>query len=232
MILAALASLPGRPLEQVLRALRPQVDALHVLLSPVYGVVPAYCDELCDVVLMPTIDPGSGGKFAWARTWQGLYFACDDDILYPPDYVARVTEQIGRWDGRAAVSCWGRTYPAQPRDFWDWLGEGSYRPAVPQGRWVNHLGTGALAFDTALNLPDCWPTHNEEEIDFNVWAQHERLPLWLMARPADWPARIPVDPAAPTLFKQAKATAFAARNAGLAEIGRNGGWQVFRCASS
>jgi hypothetical protein len=221
--LAALTSIPGRPLEQVLRALRPQVDALHVLLDPAYRRIPRYCEDLCDEVALDEARLGSGGKFFWAQSWRGLYLCCDDDILYPKRYVVRMRSEVERWGGRAIVSCWGRIYPPHPLNFLDWQGTGSYRAATP-GAWVNHLGTGTLAFPTTLNVPARWPTHNDEEIDFNVWAQRQGRPLWCIEHPADWPPRLPLDPNAPTVFKAAKASGYAARNAGLASVE----WRVHR----
>jgi hypothetical protein len=223
--MAGMASIPGRPLARALRSLAPQVTRIGVVLNG-YTSVPSVVRELgCKWVLDPTNARNAAGKFHWARAWRGAYITVDDDVEYPPDYVEQLWAELQRWERRVVVSAWGRIYPEWPDGFFNWLGEGRYVEANPEARWVNYAGTGSLMWDTKrVKVPSMWYPPDQEEGLFNVWAQNRRVPLRQIAHPYDWPARIPLEAEAPTLFKDAKAEGFATRNAILED---GAPWRVY-----
>jgi hypothetical protein len=224
--LAAIATMPGRPLAVVLRALRPQVDRLHVYSNgrvQVPDAVRALADEWRE-------DPenlrGSAGKFAWADTWDGLYLGCDDDLLYPSDYVATMRAAVAQWDGRVIVTTHGRVLRPTAVRFDDAAFVGRTVHGTP-GQWLNYAGACGVAFHTALGVP-AFTRHNVEEPELAVWAQQQRVPIWLLPHRADWITSLlpPTMPPGSTIWLEEKAMGFRRRNAVLAPIGMNGGWQV------
>lgn len=209
--LAAVASLPGRPLARVLRSLRPQVDELAVYLNG-YPEVPSYVRELGCHWVRDDINQGSSAKLRWANRWGGYYFACDDDLIYPPDYVGRLLIELQLWDDQAIVTACGRTLRTHPASWYDWVGQASYIAAVPVARWINYLGGCAFAFHVKRGLPTNIIPSNEEEAVLSVWAQRKGVPIRLVQRPYDWPERIPLAPGSFTLYDAARQDGFETRS--------------------
>lgn len=228
---AGIASLPGRPLEQTLQSLRPQVDIIGVHLNG-YPSVPSYVTELSDFVLLSPENKGSSVKLHWVRHFDGLYFACDDDLWYPPEYVEvmrdEFTRHAGSWLGKRwthplFVTACGRTLKPDATRWNDWMGEHRYIEAVPEARWINYLGGCAFAFDTRnIVVPEITPP-NEEEAVLSAWAQCEGIPIRLVARPRDWPRRLALPSGAFTLYEAALRDRFRTRSAIIATVPQ---WRV------
>ena len=222
--LAVVVTMPGRPLEQALASLRPQVDELTVYCNG-FDSVPksvALADHMfCD----PDNNVGASGKFFLTRKWDGIYFACDDDLRYPPDYVQVMRDAVRRWDGQALVTCHGRVLHAGRFE----AARLTYRALddCPE-RWLNYPGSCALAFDTQLQVPDVFPKNNEESA-LAVWAQQHNIPIWLLPHRADWlQSLLPDKYDGPTIWKAEKAAGFANRNAMLSQVAD---WSVHQVAA-
>ena len=119
MIRASLASIPARrdSLRRVVESLLPQVDRLGVYLNG-YGDVPEFlADDRIDVARSEDHgDLGDAGKMFWAaEPGVDYHLACDDDILYPADYVARMVAEVDRYGRRALVGCHGALMHDRPR---------------------------------------------------------------------------------------------------------------------
>lgn len=188
-----------------------------------YTSVPSFLPGLADFVVLSS-NRGSSKKLSWAKDHPDtLYFACDDDLEYPPDYVTRMKTEWERWDPQAIVTACGRTLRKDAKAWHDWTGEHRYVAAVPQARWINYLGGCAFAFHTSLQLPSIDPP-NEEEAVLSAWAQREGVPIRLIARPYDWPKRIPLQPGAFTLYEAAQRERFATRSGVIQTVPR---WNVY-----
>ncbi len=187
---AALAAIPRRAgsLAEVLASLRPQVGRLCVYLNG-FGEVPGCVQDLADDFVL---DPDNGGaerKFWWVEEWSGIHLTCDDDFVYPPEYVDTMVAAVAQWHGRAICSAHGRTYLGDPEGVHDIAprsrGVVFYR--VPEGRWVNHCGTGVMAWDTRhVPIPRDWPERNMADMQVAVWAQRHRVPIWLVPHKSNW----------------------------------------------
>ena len=105
MIRAHLATFPPRSeiLMRTVESILPQVDLLCVCLNG-YDRVPA---ELADHdkirASIPEMDLKDAGKFAFPVAPDDIVFTIDDDILYPPDYVAETVRVFDRLDPSANV---------------------------------------------------------------------------------------------------------------------------------
>lgn len=212
--LAVVVTMPGRPLEQVLASLRPQVDELAVYCNG-FDSVPksaALADHVhCD----PGNHLGASAKFYLTRQWNGIYLACDDDLLYPPDYAQVMRDAVRQWDGQALVTCHGRVLHAGRFQ----AANSTYRALDDcPGRWLNYPGSCALAFNTRLEIPPVLPKNNEESA-LAVWAQLHGFPIWLLPHRADWlKSLLPHKYDGPTVWKAEKAAGFANRNAMLSQV--------------
>lgn len=228
-VVAALASLPRREtlLARVLQNLRPQVDDLRVYLNG-YESVPACVRELADHYVCDPANSGAERKFWWAEdVVDALYFACDDDILYPPDYVATLSAAL-EVRPRALVSAHGREYRGRPASVHhvEAGSVGIFHRRVDNGRWVNHAGTGVLAWDARhVRVPARWPVANVADMQLAIWAQAAQVPIWLVPHEAGWLSSPAVnDPLG--LFALSRAEGHACRTELLREHGRQFGWRL------
>ncbi len=228
MILAALATIPGREatLAQCLASLRPQVDVLRVICHDVQA--PPAAAALADEVVCIPDTAGSAAKLRWARAWKGTYLACDDDFLYPPDYVATMTDVLARYGGQALVTCHGRILTPHTKGFLDCT-----KKWPPQeetvAAWINYPGACALAFDTKLRVPSTVPGKNLEEVHLAVWAQQNRVPIALVPHAKGWLKYLLAEKEGPTIWQAEKSVGFKNRNAVLREHSRHSRWRVYEC---
>jgi len=100
MIRAHLATFPPRSdlLLQTVQTILPQVDLLCICLNE-YSAIPAGLGDLDKVqAIIPDRDLKDAGKFAFPVAPDDMVFTIDDDILYPPDYVASTLAAFDRLD--------------------------------------------------------------------------------------------------------------------------------------
>lgn len=170
---------------------------------------------------------GSAAKLHWADAWTGLYLGCDDDLHYPPDYVATMLQWVRRYKGKALVTCHGRTLAPGSVSFLNVTASSAPQQANG-GYWLNYPGGCAMAFDTRLGVPSRVPGKNLEEAHLAVWAQAQRVPIWLVPHRAGWLRYLLEGSKLPTIWTAEKNARFANRNAVLAPIGSGAGWKVYR----
>jgi hypothetical protein len=196
-VLAALASVPHRAhlLPKVLQSLRPQVDKLCIYLNG-YTKVPKCVLDFTDAYILDPVLGGAERKlFNWSsshggiRGFSGIRLSCDDDLCVCPGYAATMCAAVAHWHGRAIITAHGRTYQGKPRD-WHAIVPGSLgiiHNQVQTGAWVNHGGSGVMAWDTRqIRIPDKWPQRNLVDMQIAVWAQQNQIPIWLIPHKAKW----------------------------------------------
>jgi hypothetical protein len=233
--MAAMASQPRRAafLPEVLGTLLPQVDQIAIFLNG-YEKPPELVLELERAgrlrYELSRENLGAERKFRWASEWDGVYCTTDDDMLYPPDYVARMVDAVARWKGRALVACHGRTYKPRAGNVHDVMpgSVGLFYLRIDEGRWVNHAGTGVMAWDTRrLKVPTEWPEQNMADLQVALWAQQNKVPIWLIAHQAHWLKSLaPLDPKG--LYKTSQMQGHRRRNEAIKRHGSSKGWAVHR----
>ena len=111
-VLVGMASIPERERWSLLRAvgsLSPQCDRLVVCLNE-YEHPPKELARFHNVEVLMKGEDANGGdaeKFAAVDDWDGIVVTTDDDILYPPDYVARIRQGLEKWGTDHAVGFHG-----------------------------------------------------------------------------------------------------------------------------
>lgn len=228
-VMAALAAQQRRAhlLPRVLASLRPQVDRLAVYLNG-WTSVPACVEQLADSFVLSPENLGAEKKFHWADTWDGYYCTVDDDIVYPADYVQRMTGAVRRLGGRVLATAHGRVFLGRPSSVHNVTGAiGHYSRAVSVGRLVNHGGTGVMAWDAGkLKLPTSFPQVNLADMQLAIWAQQNSVPMWLVAHEAHWLTSLaPHDPDG--IYESSRLERHARRNSLLRGYGFRNHWQVF-----
>jgi len=186
-VFAGIASIPEREesLYSTLKTLINQVDAIGVYLDG-YEYLPGYIDEFggkvrcvhsCEV----TRDLGDAGKFLWVENHSGYYFTCDDDLLYPVDYISKTIACLQKygddvvvgWHGSFIIEGFESYYDKKSRRVFAF---GSQRAADTA---VHILGTGCLGFNTnkfSINIDD-FKTPNMADVYFAIKGQRHRIPF-------------------------------------------------------
>ena len=115
MITAQIASIPEREnmLQVVVNSLINQVDQLNVMLNG-YKDAPIFLKQLefhTDKLNYYATDneTGDAAKFFRVEQAKGLFFTCDDDIQYPPDYVQVMKKKLKEYDNKVILTNHGRT---------------------------------------------------------------------------------------------------------------------------
>jgi hypothetical protein len=96
MITANLATIKSRKdtLQQVIDSLKNQVDVVRVYAND-------YLPDVKDAQVFTGCDYTDNSKFFWLPKSRGIYLSCDDDLIYPPDYVETIIKGMWKYPG-----CW------------------------------------------------------------------------------------------------------------------------------
>jgi len=196
-----LATLPDRAdlLYRTLRSLAGQADLFRIYLDG-HTTIPHVPDEVAGrTVFMRARDDdrwrGDAGKFYWVEHDSGYHFSCDDDLIYPDDYVRRMCDAIEHYGRRAVIGVLGTRYHRPFNSYYlipTHVGEELLKVGVAHGLtedWPCHgLGTGGLAYHTStLRLRrDDFALPNMADVWFARVAHDQNVPCIAIARPRDW----------------------------------------------
>lgn len=202
MIIASIASLASRRplLEQVINSLAPQVDAICVYLNG-YDGIPAYLRHPKVVHAILSSEAGWRGAeakffpfdrdaFKAAPRWSDddVAFVCDDDIIYPPDYVEKMMECMARHPG-CAVCVHGSVLMDPFISYADsrYIARASGR--LSEDAQVHIPGTGTMAFrigDLPINLDDTFKWSHAVDPQVALLCRNLGLKIWSLPRPGYW----------------------------------------------
>lgn len=189
--IASLASIPPRieNLRKTVASLLPQVDRLNVYLNG-YASVPSFLEnpKISVARSQDHGDLGDAGKFYWCEQAVGLQITCDDDIVYPSDYVEVMTRHVERYGRRAIVSLHGSIL-VQP--FLGYFKSRQIRHCnadVETDAFVHVAGTGVAAWhaDTIKLRRADFKLPNMGDIWMSVAAKRAAVPLVSVAHRKGW----------------------------------------------
>lgn len=196
-IYAGMATVSGNEvaLRAAVTSLLPQVDGLFIYLNG-FSEVPSFLRGFDKVKCH--LDPdgtryGDAGKF-WGlgQVRDAIYLTCDDDILYPKDYIARMTQELADCGGQSVICVHGSLL-IQPLENFYANGARSvlhFANELIRRRQVHVPGTGTCAFHSAVvdialdhfaapNMADIWLTKFMAEKDIVSFAVPHRKG-WLL----------------------------------------------------
>jgi hypothetical protein len=191
-VTASLASIPERreTLEQVTASLLPQVDRLNVYLNN-YPEVPSFLDHE-KIRVIRSQDEGDirdNGKFYFLDAApRGYYFAVDDDIAYPPDYVQELILKLDQYDHRLIAGVHGVVFPNPIERFYKDRTVFSFKHARERDTFVNLLGTATVAFHTdtlELSLAD-FKAPGMADLWLALAAKRQKIPMISIQREQGW----------------------------------------------
>lgn len=92
------------------------------------------------------------GKFAFLGEGE-IYFTCDDDIYFPPDYIERTLEALNKYPN-AILTYHGRKLKGKGLNYYYGHNQYHFLRTVKQDTMIDIPGTGVMAFDSSKWKPD------------------------------------------------------------------------------
>lgn len=181
-VFIGIASIPSREktLEKTIKSLINQVHELGVYLNN-WDYVPNYLkhDKIKIIKSQDEGDFGDAGKFYWVDNFSGYYFTCDDDIIYPDNYIKKTIDKIEKNKRSAVIGFHGSIikdnftnyYSSHSRDVYH------FKNNIVSDTRVHILGTGTVGFHTStinVNFKD-FKTPNMADIYFAKLAQEQQV---------------------------------------------------------
>ncbi len=210
MIVGMLATYPPRDasLRRAVASVAPQLDRLVVVLNG-YDIVPDWLAAHANVTaVIPDSDTKDTGKYVAPPDGARWLFTLDDDILYPPDYVARslaghacAAERLGTprimagylgWTYRRARFLGARWIRRLIRYNPDYIANSShcvdFRAGLDRAWIVEGLGTGVAVMRAADAPPFAYVRDAQRFIDVRLgsWCFDRGILQVCLPRPAGW----------------------------------------------
>lgn len=199
-ITASLATIPRRvaALEHMIDTLIGQVDHMNIFLNGFEDKdIPEYLLWNWENIHLyrsrdePFGDRGDAGKFFNVQNIKGWHFICDDDILYPKDYVSSMIEKSEEHDRKYVIGCHGGDFNKFPViDSYKCRTNMSHykKTAVPNDYLVHFLATNSVCFhdDTITLSEDDFPEANMADIWLGLAAQTKQVGMLCREKEAGW----------------------------------------------
>jgi len=187
-------------LKKTIMSLKDQCDEIHVYLNDYYKP-----SNISNVYFYPGEDiykdTGDLGKFLFQHNY-GFYLTCDDDIIYPKDYVKRIIK--GCEKHKCPVGFHGSIL--KPKDKYY---NNSKRKKIhftnqlEKDVYVNMLGTGTVGFNcTEINIPFYeFRRKNMADVWFAIFCQERRMPMVCLGRKKNYLISQKLDDKIKTIYK-------------------------------
>lgn len=207
MVIACFASIAPRraALQRALSSILPQVDRVFVYLNGAAQPWP----EMDHPKITWAFSRAEGWKGSEAKFWWSdaskfrhlelagvdAYFCCDDDILYPRDYVQKMREALGRHP-EDLVGVHGVRIREPVTGYHQSINVfAGFRVGLKWDTQVHLLGTGTVAFAPAawagLLSFDSFPVPNMADLWLALCARQAGRKLWAVRRPQMWLRALP-----------------------------------------
>lgn len=185
MITAKIASLPKRErlLKRTVESLRPQVDNIFVALNG-YQHTPDFLD-FGEYVHLDN-STGDAAKFYDIENINGYVLTCDDDLIYPPNYVSYMIRGLHRHN--AITTLHGKVYPRPVTTFKNTKLSVQCLRNLYEDVKVEVPGTGVLCFHTDmidLNYKD-FKLPNMADIWMGKFAHEQNVDIVALAHDASY----------------------------------------------
>jgi len=107
-VVASIATMKEREesLKLTVQSLDHQVDKINIYLHG-YNEIPQWIKENKKIEVGQGADNADNDKFFWVPRTTGFHLICDDDIIYPDDYVEKVKRDLAEYEYKAVISYLG-----------------------------------------------------------------------------------------------------------------------------
>lgn len=216
-VVVSLCSIPSRSksLKKTIDSLKSQVDIIYLFLDG-YESCPDFVKNNYKIRLIKAPEgssPRDNAKFIpfnelKKSLGEFYYFTCDDDIVYPADYVNTHIRSLRVFDNKIVLGVHGVVVSENPRSYFKnrfiYHFEDDY---LSDYALVNNLGTGTVAFHSSVIKEidvDKWPQGGMIDIFFGQLCYRENIPMIALPRHSGWLYADPEAAETPTLFGEFK----------------------------
>lgn len=123
-----------------------------------------------------------------------IYLTCDDDIIYPPDYVENIKIKMNMYPGHI-IAHHGRILLAKGVDYYHAHTSYKFFKKLETDRIIDVAGTGVCAFNTEIFRPAHISNDHRKRMSdllFSYEAAKAGIPIMCCDRPDNWIQQIPV----------------------------------------
>lgn len=131
---------------------------------------------------------GDAHKFVSAGQDSGIFFACDDDLIYPHDYIEKQIDALKRYDNKAIIGLHGVIIKPNARHYYAdrivYHGLKYRKKDIV----VHLVATCSCAWDMSVvkfGFNDCTES-GMADIWLGLYAQRHNVPSVAVAYPPDW----------------------------------------------
>lgn len=189
MIVAGIATIPTR-IEQVkktIESLLPQVDSIHLCCNGNSTEPPCFYTPHLSHPKIGIFVGGGSDEQKFREITGDIYLSCDDDLIYPPNYVEVIKQKLERYD---IVTFHGRNFNHFPINSYYKSAGSKYRclDKVATDVSVQVGGTGCMAFNPdkfSISLKD-FPSKYMADVHLAVKALKENKRIMCIAHEAGW----------------------------------------------
>jgi len=150
--------------------LSPQVDLIRVYFNQME--VPDWVSEFPSVQGTTGDDLKAMGKFAPLQSvGKEIYLTCDDDLLYPPDYVRKIRDSLAKHP-QSIVAFHGRRILSKGNHYYRDNKCYHHKRNEPNAVQLHTVGTGVTGFDTRYIRPILPQSGRGRMVDVSIglWA--------------------------------------------------------------
>lgn len=182
-------------LERAIDSLMGQVDEVRVFFNDLPSdkildkLIPKTPSDRNKYVYRSNLNLTDNGKFYFLDhiTEPEIYLTCDDDLIYPPDYVKRMVEAIEHY--KCIVSFHGRQLLGTGIDYY--TGHKSFHclHGVIHDEMVDVVGTGVCGFDTRYFHPKGLafsPDQKMSDLIFSLEAAKQGKQMGVLSHAPKW----------------------------------------------
>lgn len=167
MITAQISTIPGREqmLKNTVQSLIGQVDRLRVVLNN-HKHTPAGLNG-CDIIYLRNHKGDAGKIYKLPR--HGYIFLCDDDLIYPPDYIKVMINRLNSENNKIILTCHGRIMCQKPvrNSYTDRIAAFHCLKTETYDGALSIGGTGVMAFCSEYFWPNYRKVHSKNMLD--IW---------------------------------------------------------------
>lgn len=193
-VYVCIASIPSRLalLIETINSLLPQVDKVYLYLNN-YSAnnadgIKNIDPEKIDYIIGDNTS-GDAGKFYWGDKINGFICTCDDDIIYPPDYIETIVSGIEKYKRKSIVTFHGRIFARIPvKSYYKWNKLFNCQNKIDSDSVVNVGGTGVMGWHSStikISMQD-FPSANMADVHLSILANRNKVPIMVLAHEGAW----------------------------------------------
>lgn len=194
-ITASLATIPGRvrALTQTIESLYDQVDLIQVYLNGFGRRIPRVLTKGSKIRVFRSReetfgDRGDAGKFYRTQEHRGWRLVCDDDLVFPGDFMNVMIAKVESYERKCLVGTHGAILDETVEDYYRDRTVIDRHHSRPDDVFVHVLATNSMVFHSStITLTDRdFPLPNMADIWLALKAQEQKVGLVVAAAPGDW----------------------------------------------